>query len=134
MVDATDTHERPRLLSLVRELPGLVSRLIRDEIRAAQAEMAAKAKAAGLGTGLVVAGAVFGMFALGALITTAILGLSTALEPWLSALIVAIVLLVIAGILAFIGIKKLKTGVPPVPTESINSMKQDLRVVKGNGK
>ena len=38
------------------------------------------------------------------------------------------------GILAFIGIKKLKTGVPPMPTDSINSMKQDLRVVKGNGK
>jgi hypothetical protein len=123
--------ERPRLFGLLRELPNLVSRLIHDEIAAAKAEIASKAKAAGLGAGLVAGGAILALFAFGALLAAAILALAMVLPPWLSALIVALVLLAVAVVVALLGVKKLKAGVPPTPTDSIESVKRDIRVIKG---
>jgi Flp pilus assembly protein TadB len=123
--------ERVGLIGLVRQLPGQVSRLIRDEIRAAQMELSEKLKAAGLGAGLLVGGAVLALFAFGALIAAAILGLAEVLAPWLSALIVGVVLLLIAVVLALLGQRRLKKGIPPLPQDSIESVKADIRTVKG---
>jgi MFS family permease len=123
--------ERVGLIGLVRQLPGQVSRLIRDEIRAAQMELSEKLKAAGLGAGLLVGGAVLALFAFGALIAAAILGLAEVLAPWLSAFIVGVVLLLIAGVLALLGQRRLKKGIPPLPQDSIESVKADIRTVKG---
>ena len=53
---------------------------------------------------------------------------------WLAALLVAAGLLIIAVILGLIGYGVLKKGIPPVPTESIDSLKRDLRAIKGIGK
>jgi uncharacterized membrane protein YqjE len=123
--------ERVGLIGLVRQLPGQVSRLIRDEIRAAQMELTEKLKAAGIGVGLLVGGLVIALFAFGVLIAAAILGLSEVLAPWLSALIVGVVLLLIAGLLALLGQSRLKKGIPPLPQDSIESVKADIRTVKG---
>ena len=112
-------------------MPNLVSRLIHDEIAAAKAEMASKAKAAGLGAGLVAGGAILALFGFGALLASAILALALVVPPWLSALIVALVLVVGAVVVAILGMKKLKAGVPPTPTDSIESVKRDIRVIKG---
>ena len=60
---------------------------------------------------------------IGVLLTAAILALSLVLPGWLAALLVAAVLLIVAGILALIGYRILKKGIPPVPTESIDSLK-----------
>ena len=136
MVDATlpgekQSGERVGLIGLVRQLPGQVSRLIRDEIRAAQMELTEKLKAAGIGVGLLVGGLVIALFAFGVLIAAAILGLSEVLAPWLSALIVGVVLLLIAGVLALLSQSRLKKGIPPLPQDSIESVKADIRTVKG---
>jgi Flp pilus assembly protein TadB len=136
MVDSTlpgerQSGERVGLIGLVRQLPGQVSRLIRDEIRAAQMELTEKLKAAGVGAGLLVGGAVLALFAIGALVAAAILGLAEVLAPWLSALIVGVVLLLIAGALALVGQRRLKKGMPPLPQDSIESVKADIRTVKG---
>jgi hypothetical protein len=136
MVDGTppadkQSGERVGLIGLVRQLPGQVSRLIRDEIRAAQMELTEKLKAAGIGVGLLVGGAVIALFAFGVLIAAAILGLAEVLAPWLSALIVGVALLIVAGILALLGSKRLKAGLPPLPEDSIESVKADIRTVKG---
>jgi len=56
------------------------------------------------------------------------------MPPWLAALVVAFVLLVVAGILGLIGYRKLKKGIPPVPTETIHGLKKDLNAIKGIGK
>jgi len=126
--------DRPGLIGLVKRLPTLVSRLIRDEIRAVQAEIAGKIKAASLGAGLVVAGAVLAWFALGALIAGGIIALALVLEPWLAAVLVGVALLVIAGLLVLLGVGKLKKGVPPLPNDSIDSIKEDIRTVTGTAK
>lgn len=72
---------------------------------------------------------------LGVLLTATIFALTlTGLPGWAAALIVAGVLLVIAVILGLIGYSVIKKGVPPVPTESIESIKRDIRAIKGIGK
>jgi hypothetical protein len=126
--------ERVGLIGLFRQLPSQISRLIRDELRAAQVELTAKLKAAGLGAGLLVGALVIALFAFGVFIAAAILGLSIVLQPWAAALIVGALLLIIAAVLALLGRGKLKKGVPPLPTESIENVKADIRAVKGTGR
>jgi uncharacterized membrane protein YqjE len=122
---------RARLGGLLRRVPQIVSQLIRDEVRLAKVELLTKAKAARLGAGLTAAGAILALFAFGTLITSAIAGLDEVLPEWLAALIVAVVLAIAAAILIPIGIQRLKRGIPPVPSETIDSVRDDVRVVKG---
>lgn len=126
--------ERLGLIGLFRQLPTQISRLIRDELRAAQAELTEKLKAAGMGVGLLVGALVIALFAFGVFIAAAVLGLSVVLQPWASALIVGALLVIVAVILALLGRNKLKKGVPPLPTESIENVKADIRAMKGTGR
>jgi len=68
------------------------------------------------------------------LLAAAVLGIATALPAWLAALIVAGALLLITAILVLIGVNQLKRGVPPVPEETIASVKEDVNAIKGIGK
>jgi hypothetical protein len=104
--------ERPRLVALLRQVPDLITRLIRDEVRATRAELVTKAKAAGVGVGLLVGAAIFAFFMLGVLVATAVIALIGTLPGWLASLLVAAGLLIIAAVLALIGIKTLKKGAP----------------------
>jgi protein-S-isoprenylcysteine O-methyltransferase Ste14 len=124
------TETRPTIGELVSSLSENFSKLIRDEIRLAKAEMAQKAKHAAAGIGMFVAAGVLAFFATGVLIATAILGIAEALPAWLAALIVAIVLLALAGLLAFVGKKTLDKGVPPTPTQAQASIKADVEALK----
>ena len=130
---ARDDPSRKSVFKLIGELPGLVSTLIRDEIEQIKREAVSRLKVAGLGVGLFVGAAVFAYFALWVLIATAILGIATALPPWLSALIVGVVLLLIAAVLALLGLSRVKRGVPPVPKEAVDSVKDDVKAFKGVG-
>jgi len=68
------------------------------------------------------------------LLAAAVLGIATALPAWLAALIVGVALLIITTVLVLIGVRQLKAGVPPVPTETIDSVKHDVDAIKGIGK
>jgi hypothetical protein len=126
-------RDRRSLIQLVKELPGLIVALIKAELAQLKAELVRKAISAGIGIGLfVVAGAVL-FFMLGTLVAAAVLGIAVALPAWLAALIVAGGLLVLAGILILVGVAVLKRGMPPAPTETIESVKQDINAVKGLG-
>lgn len=130
---APEQSTKRSLGSLIGSLPELISRLIRGEIALAKTELATKAKEAGVGVGLLVAAALFGFFLLAVLITAGVLGLATVVAPWLAALIVAAVLLVITAVLALLGIKALKKGVPPTPEKAVASVKADVSALKGQG-
>jgi hypothetical protein len=71
---------------------------------------------------------------LGVLLTAGILALAQIMPGWLAALLVAALLLIIAVILGLIGYRILKKGIPPFPSESIDSLRRDLRAIKGIGK
>lgn len=119
--------------SLIGRLPELISRLIRGEIQHAKDEISTKLKAAGVGVGMLVGAAILGIIFLQILLAAAIIALSIVLPAWAAALIVGGVVLIIVIVLALLGIKALKTGVPPVPTNTVESVKSDIRAVKGEG-
>jgi hypothetical protein len=125
---------RRSLIDLITSIPTLVTNLVTREIELVKAEMLAKIKALGIGAGLIAGAVVILLGMLGVLLTAAILALGQVMPGWLAALLVAAVLLIIAVILGLIGYSVLKKGVPPVPTESIDSIKRDYRAIKGIGK
>lgn len=107
--------------------------LVRGEIEQFKQELIAKAAQAGVGIGLLVGAGMFLFFALGTFIAAAVLGLAQVLPAWASALIVGGALVVIAAILVLIGVASLKSGAKG-PTDSIDSIKKDVRVIKGIGR
>jgi MFS family permease len=115
---------------LAGQLSELVTRLVRDEVRLAQAEVTGKAKRLGVGAGLFGSAGLVALFGLAALITAAILALALVLPAWLAALIVAVVLCAIAGVLALVGKKNAASATPLLPTEAISSAKTDVAAVK----
>jgi Flp pilus assembly protein TadB len=114
---------------LVRLASEQISTLIRDELKLAQLELARKGKHAGIGIGLFSGAGVFVLYGVGALVATAILALTLVVEPWVAALIVAVVLLLIAGIMALIGRRQVKRASPPVPKDAVDSVKVDIETV-----
>ncbi len=125
---------RRSLIDLITSIPNLVSDLVHREIDLIKAEMMAKLKSLGIGAGFLAVAALLLLAMLGVLLTAGILALSLIMPGWLAALLVAAGLLIIAVILGLIGYGVLKKAVPPVPTESIDSLKRDLRAIKGIGK
>jgi hypothetical protein len=115
---------------LIGQLTEQLSRLVRDEARLAQAEVTQKAKRLGLGAGLFGGAGLFTFFGLAVLISSAVLGLAEVLPGWLAALIVAVVLLAVAGVLALVGRKDVAQASPPLPTQAIAGVQADVATVK----
>ncbi|HYX95001.1 MAG TPA: phage holin family protein [Geodermatophilus sp.] len=115
---------------LVGQLTEQISRLVRDEARLAQAEVTQKAKRLGIGAGLFGGAGLFAFLGLAVLVAAAVLALALVLPGWLAALVVAVVLLAVAGVLALVGKKDVEKGTPPVPTEAIASTRTDIQTVK----
>ena len=115
---------------LVKQLSEQVSVLVRDELKLAQLEMTRKGKQAGAGIGLLGGSALIAVYAIGCLIACVIIAISGALAAWLAALIVAVVLLGVAGAAALLGKGRLQRATPPVPEESVSSVKADVDVIK----
>lgn len=111
--------------TLLSDLREDVVRLVTGEIALFKAEMTKKAKDLGIGAGMLVAALVLVLFGFGTLIAAAVLGLATFLPAWLAALIVGVFLILVAGILALVGVKKLKAGAKPVPERSVEALTGD---------
>ena len=129
--ESTSKRERRGFFSLIGDIPGLMRELIAAEIESLKAEIIGKVKAAGIGAGFLVVASTFAFFAVLVLTAAAVLALSLVLPGWAAALIVAGALLVLAVIAAAIGVAQLKYGVPPTPNQTIDSVKEDVRVVRG---
>jgi membrane protein len=120
--------------ALVQELSQQTSTLIRQEMRLAQAELTEKGRHAGKGAGMFGGAGVVALYGVGALIAAAIIGLGTALEPWLAAVIVGAVLLAVAGILALTGKREVNRAGPPKPEQTIESVQRDVETVKARAR
>jgi hypothetical protein len=131
-------RERRRTTRGLRPLPQLtrdaldqLRRLFAAEFALLRAELTAKAKAAGIGAGLLVGALVFVFFAVGVLIAAAVFAFALIVPGWLAALIVAGILIVLAIIAALIGRSALKRGVPPIPDDLGSELKADVRALRG---
>ena len=87
-----DLASEASMAELVRQLSDQTTLLARQEVALAKAELAEKGKRAGLGAGMFGGAGLAGAYAVGALVAAAILGLATAVDGWLAALIVGLVL------------------------------------------
>jgi hypothetical protein len=128
------TADDKPLGELVQDLSRQTSTLIRQEMRLAQAELAEKGKHAGKGAGMFGGASVVALYGVGALVTAAILGLATVLEPWIAAAAIGVLLLLIAGILALTGKKELDETGPPKPEQALDSVQQDIATVKARAR
>jgi uncharacterized membrane protein YqjE len=119
----------PSTAELVQRAGEQLSRLVRDELALARAELTEKGKHAGLGAGLFGGGGVLALYGVGALIATVILLLDLAMPAWVAALIVTVVLLISAGALAMIGRREVRRAVPPAPEAAAQSVRADVDAV-----
>jgi hypothetical protein len=124
-----ELRERP-VGDLVKQLASQTSTLVRQEIDLAKAEMAQKAAVAGKGGGLIGGATVVGLLAAGALTACLILALSEAMDAWLAALIVAVVMGAIAAALGLAGRNKVREAAPAVPEQTVETVKEDVQWAK----
>ena len=115
---------------LVNQLSEQVSRLARDEIRLAVAELKDKGKHAGVGAGMFGAAGMFAWWGGLSIVAGIILALSLVLPPWAAALIVAAVLFVIAGVAALMGRSQVRQATPPVPRQAMDNVQEDIATIK----
>jgi len=125
----TEMRERP-IGELVKELAGQTSTLVRQEIQLAQAEISTKSKLAGRGAAMLAGAAVAGLLALIALTAVLTAALDTVMPLWLAALIVTVLWVAIGAVLAARGRKELQHAGPPVPEQTVETVKEDIQWAK----
>jgi len=129
-VAAPHPGDNASIAELVKQASEQTAELVRKEIRLAQLELSDKAKHAGIGLGMFGAAGLIAFFGLGALVATAVLALATAMDAWLAALVVAVVLLAIAAMTALAGRKETEHALPVVPEQAAESVHEDVEEIK----
>ena len=115
---------------LVADATRDVSSLLRAEVALAKAEIQREVKQAAMGAGLFAGAAVFGVFGFLLLLFAVVYLIALALPTWLSFLIVAVVLLALAGVLALVGKGRIsKVG---APERTVATSKQSIQALKGH--
>jgi hypothetical protein len=99
-------------------------------VKLAKLEVTRKGKQAGAGAGMLGGAGLVALYGAGCLIACAVLAISTGLAAWLAALIVGVILLAVAGTAALLGRSRLQKNAPPVPKETVDSVKTDVEVIK----
>ena len=128
-VDPSRDGADPSVGQLMTRLSEQTSRLVRDELLLARVELKDSVKHAGVGVGLFSGGGILALFGFGALVTGAIAGLALVLPLWLSALIVAAVLFMAAGVAALLGKKQVDQSTPAME-RAVDSVKRDVQQVQ----
>jgi uncharacterized membrane protein YqjE len=115
---------------LIQELSQQTATLVRKEMRLAQVELQEKGKRAGIGAGMFGGAGLVALYGVGAVVAAVIMLVATAIEPWISALIVGVVLLATAGLLALLGRRQVEQATPPRPERAMESVQHDVDHVK----
>ena len=116
-------------MGTVSEVSDRVTTLVREEIELAKAELTRKATSLAKGSAAVLAGAVFGVYAVLFLLVTIAWLLNRFLIPgagdiWEGFAIVTGGLLLLTGLAFFLATRLFKRGTPPTPTMAIEEAKQ----------
>jgi uncharacterized membrane protein YqjE len=115
---------------LLKQLSQETTQLVHQELELAKAELQQKGKQAGAGAGMFGGAGALGLAALGALTACFILALDLIMPAWLAALLVAVVYGIVAFVLVKQGQAKLKQATPPVPEQTIETVKEDVEWAK----
>ena len=127
---STDPQQERTLGQLVASASADFSAILRGEIALAKAEIGKQVKKAGLGGVLLAAAGVVGFYSVYFVFITIAEGIQAlGLPRWLSFLIVTVLMLLVAAVLALLGIRKMKT-VEPTPTKTIETTKATVAGLK----
>lgn len=127
------TAVEPSLGTLVASATKDLSALVRSEVELAKHELKSEAKHAVAGSGMFIVAGFFGLLALILLLIAAAYGLTAlGLAPGWAFLIVAVVLLLLAGALAFVGLRQVKKIGAPEAT--IRTTKDSVATLKSSAK
>lgn len=114
---------------LFSELSRQTSTLVRQEIALARAEMSQKASRAGKDAGMIAAGGAVAYAGFLAIVGALVLLLAKAIDWWLAALIVGVIVAIVGGILIKVGLDQLKQT-SPAPEQTIETLKEDKEWAK----
>jgi O-antigen ligase len=134
MAREQSTDDTRSLVSLLRELPGILLELLRAEFEQFKREMVRKSKNFGIGSLLFAIAGGIAFFLMGTLTTAGILALALVMPGWAAALVVSGVLLVLVIVLGAVGASLFKKSAGLVPTETMDSIVQDAHALKGEGR
>lgn len=118
----------PSLGELVSRLSEQSSRLVRDELALAKTELRESARHAGVGAGLFGGAGFIAVLGVITLVGSGVAALSLVVDVWLAALVVAVALFAIAGLVALAG--KKQVGEVGPPEQAIENVKKDIAEVK----
>ncbi|MBW3612583.1 MAG: phage holin family protein [Chloroflexi bacterium] len=126
----THREESRGLGDLLGDLSRQVSTLVRKEIELARVEVTSSARKMGSGAAMAGAGGAILYAGLLVLLGAAVLGLIEAgIDPWLSALIVAVVVLAIGGVVTAMGVKRIQET-ELAPKETAETVRENVEYVK----
>ena len=128
----SEPRSKRSLFQLLTELPHLFGELIRAEIEQLRMELVQKLKGTGIGLGLFILALNFVSLFVMLLILAGVFALSLVMPLWAAALIVAGVSLVLAVVFVVIGAIAIKTGGKPVPSRTIQSVRDDIATMRGD--
>lgn len=114
---------------LFSDLTRDMSTLVRQEVALAKTEMTEKASFIGKNAAMLAIGGALLYAAVLALVATCIIALANALPWWLAALIVAAIVAIIGGVVAWMGIENLKKA-QIAPTKTVDTIKEDATWIK----
>jgi hypothetical protein len=124
---------RPGVGAAAKQVADHAKALVGLEVELASLEVKQKLGSLGLGIGLLVGAALAGLYALGFGLATVAAALATFLPTWLALLVVTLFLLLVASLLAAIGVSRVQRGTPPVPEQAIEEAKRTSEVLRGDG-
>ncbi|WP_336923608.1 phage holin family protein [Aquipuribacter sp. SD81] len=127
------TREELRHESFGQLLSGLatdVSTLVKQEIELAKVETSAKAKRAGKGAGMLAGAGVAGLLLLMSVTALLVVVVDAFAPLWVAVLVAVVLWAVVAAVLAAAGRKALKEAAPPVPEQTVETVKEDVQWAK----
>lgn len=112
--DSIEEYSMPRasFTELLGQMVNQSSVLVKDEIALVKQEAREKLEDLKIGAAIIAVGAVLCFFAIAALWVAAIIALTAYMDPAIAALVMAVTLGVIGGVVVYFGIRELK-GVGP---------------------
>jgi hypothetical protein len=128
--DSARANDDRSAAELIKQVSEQTSKLVRQEIALARLEIRDKLKHFGIGAGLFGAAAFCALFGAGTLVAALVLVLATAMDGWLAALVVAVVLLGGAGIMALSGKRQIAEATPAAPEQAVENVQADIEEVK----
>jgi len=124
---------RKSLGDLLAETPQMIVDLAKAEIQHLKQEISEKAKGVGIGGALLAAAGVVSIFLFSWLLYAGYQGLNVVFAPWLSALLISLLLLIVLAVLALVGVGLIKKNKDFGDLDAVDSIKDDVNMVRGLG-